>query len=1019
MPHRNLIGNPFRRVDQAWRDARRRVGFKLFGLWEIGIALFSLLLVAFLWAFAVERVRHEERQATDVAIQHVHTLTRVFEAQTVKTLKGVEVDLALIAHEYLVKGRVDFANLLASNLIAKEVFLGVGILDERGKLVVSSNERIQLKHLDLSSREYFAILKNRPGNAVYVGAPIYGGITESWVIPVARRLEGPQGEFKGVVAYGIDPSYFIDFYRREDLKEDGVVTLLGTDGITRARRAGGGDSFGEDARRGRLLKMYKQQPVGDFISSGSLDGVSRFQSYRKLADYDLIVSVGLSVNEVLKQAREREHEYLGGAMVGSILVLLFAVALLVAIWRRRLGEAHARMQDLQRQAILDNIEIAWFKDAQSRFLAVNKAFAQVCNRTIDQIIGKTDYDIFPAHTAQAYRADDIEVMRTGQRKVVEEEIAHADGAIQTIETIKSCVRDAEGAVIGTVGTARDITERRHAEADSRLAAKAFESIAEGIMVTDANKRVISVNKAFSTITGYAPEEVLGLSPKLLQSGRHDAAFYAEMWKYIDENGFWHGEIWDRRKNGEIFPELLSISAVVDQAGKVSNYVGVFTDISSLKRYEEKLHYQAQHDALTGLPNRFQFQERFSEMLSRANRQDSQVAVMVIDLDRFKNVNDSFGHAAGDELLQQTAERLKSNIRQSDIVGRFGGDEFSVLLDNIGTAQNAAVIAQKLLNTFTAPFVVAGHEIYVSGSIGISCYPADATDAENLFKNADVAMYRAKAEGRNRYQFFSADMNARALENLLMSSGLRLALERKELFLHYQPRIDLSSGRISGAEALIRWQHPGSGLVSPACFIPIAEEMGLIEPIDEWVLKEACRQMRQWLDAGVPLSNVAVNLSARQFSNPDLSRYVADILGEAGLDARHLEIEVTESMVMQHPENVVGILTRLKEMGVAVAIDDFGTGYSSLSYLKRFPIDFLKIDQSFIKGIPQDLDDVAIASAIIALAKSLNVELIAEGVETEAQLDFLRGQGCHNGQGYLFSKPIPPAELERLLSVEQI
>jgi diguanylate cyclase (GGDEF)-like protein/PAS domain S-box-containing protein len=867
----------------------------------------------------------------------------------------------------------------------------------------------------MSDRDYFTTLRDSPNLEFFVGKPVSSRGTKKWIIPIAHRIASPRGEFKGVVACGVDPTYFIDFYRREDLNQNGVVTLLGTDGFMRARRSGEGDSFGEDVRQGSLLRLTKAKPSGDFIGTDGLDDVVRFQSYRKLADYDLVVSVGLSENESLADVRKRLRDYRQLAFFATLYILAFGAAIIVVSVRRHSDQERARVEQLQRQAILDNIaDVAWFKDTRSRFLAVNDAFVKLCGRRMEEIIGKSDADLFPPPIAERYVADDLLVMREGRRKVVEEDLVQADGTTLTIETIKTCVRDGSGKLVGTVGTARDITRRRSEEKERRLAAKAFENIAEGIIVTDENRRIVSVNKALCTITGYQPEELLGRSPKIFQSGRHGDAFYEAMWKEVDRTGSWHGEIWDRRKNGEVFPELLSISAVLDDAGKLIHYVGVCTDISSLKQYEEKLRYQALHDALTGLPNRFQFQERFQEMLARVARQNSQLAVMVLDLDRFKHVNDSLGHAVGDELLKQVAERLKSRLRQVDVIGRLGGDEFAVILDNISGTHSAAAAAGRLLSAFATPFSLSGHEIFVSSSIGISCCPADSSDAETLLKNADAAMYRAKADGRNSYRYFSAEINARALENLLMSTGLRLALERDELVLHYQPRIDLSSGAISGAEALVRWQHPELGLLPPVRFIPIAEEMGLIEAVGEWVLKEACRQMRRWRDAGLQLESVAVNLAARQFTEASFSAKVAATLEEVGLEARYLELELTESMVMQQPDRVVKVLSELKSMGVTLAIDDFGTGYSSLSYLKRFPIDFLKIDRSFVKDLPGNAEDVAITSAIIAMAKSLGLQLIAEGVETQAQRDLLHRQGCHHGQGYLFSKPVAPEQLERLL-----
>ncbi|WP_341679298.1 EAL domain-containing protein [Niveibacterium sp. SC-1] len=994
-------------------DRARRAAWLNFGWWEAGVLALSLLLLAALWTSSITRAEHELKLQTDASVQKANLLTRVFEAQTARTLKNIDLAAEIVARDYLAGGKgFQLDELLASKLIDERMSKELAILNERGQIVQTVSTP---PSTDMSDRDYFTTLRDSPGRDFYVGRPIQSRSTKKWVIPVAHRITDARGQFKGVVVCGVEPAYFIDFYRREDLNQNGALTLVGTDGFTRARRAGAGDSFGDDARP---LDHFRERPTGDLVATSVLDGVPRFLSYRKLADYDLIVTVGLSIDESLAEVHMRARDNRNLAILATLCILAFAAAILVVSVRRRLERERARLHELQRQAILDNIaEVAWFKDVDSRFLAVNEAFLRLSARSMDQIIGKTDADLFPLHVAEGYVASDAEVMREGGRKVMEEELPRADGKILTIETVKTCVLDTDGRIAGTVGIARDITDRRQAESERRLAAKAFECVAEGIMVTDANRTIVSVNKALTTITGYQPEELLGQKPKMLRSGRHDTAFYEAMWKDIDSNGFWHGEIWDRRKNGEIFPELLSISAVIDDAQKVSHYVGVCTDISSLKQYEERLHYQARHDALTGLPNRFEFQERFNDMLARAQRQNAQVAVMMLDLDRFKDVNDSLGHAAGDDLLQQVAERLGSCLRQIDVVGRFGGDEFAVLLDRI-SAQGAATVAEKLLQAFKPPFSVAGHQIFVSGSIGISCFPADATDAAALLKNADAAMYRAKTDGRNGFHFFSAEINARAMETLLTSSGLRLALERNELVLHYQPCVDLATGRITAVEALVRWQHPEQGLLAPLRFIPIAEETGLIEPIGEWVLKEACRQMRSWRDAGLPLERVAVNLAARQFAQADLPARVADVLKGAGLDACHLELELTESMMMEQPERVVQALRELKDLGVTVAIDDFGTGYSSLSYLKRFPIDFLKIDRSFIKDIPDDSEDMAITSAIIAMARSLGLQLIAEGVETMAQRDFLHRQGCDTGQGYLFSKPVVPQEIERMLRAMQ-
>jgi len=487
-----------------------------------------------------------------------------------------------------------------------------------------------------------------------------------------------------------------------------------------------------------------------------------------------------------------------------------------------------------------------------------------------------------------------------------------------------------------------------------------------------------------------------------------------MWRKVGEEGSWSGEVWNVRKNGEIYPELLGLCAVRDESGKVMHYVAACNDISYLKEYEAKLNFQAQHDVLTGLPNRVCFQERFRDALKRARRDGVQVAVLFLDIDRFKNVNDSMGHEAGDLLLQTVARRLSENLREVDVLSRFGGDEFAVLLDAIHDNQEAAIVAEKLLGSIVKPITIHGRELYVTLSIGISCFPQDGLDIDGLFKNADTAMYRVKEEGRNSYQFFSPEMNFRAMEFLTMSNGLRVALDREELYLEYQPCFDLHTGKVTRAEALVRWKSAELGLVPPSRFIPIAEETGLIEPIGEYVMRSACRHMKQWIDAGFEIERIAVNLSARQFEHPDLVNRIGRILQESHLPGKYLEFEVTESMVMHDPQKAVEILQQLKAMGMTIAIDDFGTGYSSLGYLHRFPLDFLKIDKSFVDGVPSDPDHCSIVKAITALGRSLNLKLIAEGVETIQQRTFLEQQGCDEVQGHLFGRPAEAANISDLL-----
>ena len=574
--------------------------------------------------------------------------------------------------------------------------------------------------------------------------------------------------------------------------------------------------------------------------------------------------------------------------------------------------------------------------------------------------------------------------------------------------------DSDGKVVCLSGTLQDITQRKSAEAKLRQAAAVFENTTEGVMITDADGHIVAVNRAFAEITGYAEDEVAGLSAAFLKSGRHDEQFYASMWSAIRENGHWQGEVWNRRKNGDLYPEWLNISMVKDERGRTTHYVGVFSDISAMKESESRLDHLAHHDPLTGLPNRLMLNARMEHALARAHRSNTLLAVLFIDLDHFKNINDTLGHPIGDLLLQEVAQRLIHCVREEDTVTRLGGDEFTLLLEDLEDSRFASGVAQKIIAVLAESFMLQGHEVFVTCSVGISIYPNDGGDITTLFKNADSALYRAKEQGRNNYQYYTEELTIRAMERLTMENDLRHALQRNELVLHYQPQVDLYNGRVIGVEALLRWQHPEIGLISPNTFIPLAEETGLIVPIGEWVLRTACARLKAWIDEGLPRIRVGVNLSSRQFNQNNLDEVVASVLHDTGLPPDCLELELTERMIMQDAEGTIAILHKLRALGVQFSIDDFGTGYSSLSYLKRFPIDRIKIDQSFVREITTNSEDAAVSRAIISLSHSLNLKTVAEGVESAEQQEFLRTLQCDEIQGFHFSQPVPEQELGRLL-----
>ena len=562
-----------------------------------------------------------------------------------------------------------------------------------------------------------------------------------------------------------------------------------------------------------------------------------------------------------------------------------------------------------------------------------------------------------------------------------------------------------------LGMGARLKRQRQDQERLRQAAVVFDCTREGVLVSDRNGLIVHVNRALVEITGYSPQEVLGQSPSLFKSGRHGPEFYQSVFESLKNTGQWHGEIWNRRKSGEVYPQWQTIRSICDAKGQVSHYVAVFSDISAIKNSQTELMRLAHHDPLTDLPNRLLFTDRAEQALASAQRHKSGCALLMIDLDHFKIINDSLGHNVGDLLLKEVGERLLSVFGKGFTVARLGGDEFAVLIENCSQVAQAAALAQQVLEVMKGAFLVDKHQLFISASVGISLFPNDALNAEQLLRNADSALFKAKSAGREGYALYTEELTAHAQYRIEVASDLRRALEQHELRVFYQPVHDLSTSRLIGVEALVRWQHPQRGLVSPGEFIPIAERTGLIAEIDAWVLEQSCWQMCQWQAAGIELSFVAVNISSRLFARPELYQLVSTVLADTGLNPALLELEVTESAVMDNSEVALEQMHHLRELGLRLAIDDFGTGFSSLLRLKRMPVQKLKIDQGFVAGLPSDDDDVAIVRAVIALAQSMGMQVHAEGIEHIEQAQFLLNYNCDLGQGYWFGRPMPASELD--------
>jgi diguanylate cyclase (GGDEF)-like protein/PAS domain S-box-containing protein len=679
------------------------------------------------------------------------------------------------------------------------------------------------------------------------------------------------------------------------------------------------------------------------------------------------------------------------------------------------AEAEAQRSNQMLETVIDNIpqRIFW-KDRDSRYLGCNMAFARDAGLAYtEQVIGKTDDELPWASLADALRKADQEVIATGVPKMNHEFEILIDGAHRAGITSKIPLTNGDGTVIGVLGSYMDVTDRKRSDLALRLQSRALDASVNAILITAAagNGHVIEyANPAFKRITGYDPAEVVGQDCRFLQRDDRDQQGLVEIREGLAANREVSAVLRNYRKDGALFWNQLFIAPVPDPDGNTTHHIGVINDVTDLIRYQEQLEYQANYDGLTRLPNRNLLRERLDQAIVRG----SPLAVIFIDLDGFKNVNDSLGHSVGDRLLGVVGERLARSARPSDTVARHGGDEFVIVLTDAVEEKTLIGWMERVRATISEPVWLDGTELYVGCSMGASLFPQDGEDAETLLKKADLAMYRAKDMGRNTFQLYQPEMNTSVGARLNLERRLRRALRDGEFLLHYQPQVDIDTGQIVGMEALVRWHDPEVGLVPPSAFIPVAEESGLIGPLSEWVLREACRQNKAWQDEGLPPVRVSVNLSARQFQQRDIAKLVMSILEETGLEPQYLELELTESTIMRNAEEAVTMLSELHALGIGLAIDDFGTGYSSLSYLKRFPVDRLKIDRSFVSDIGASHDDETITSAIIALAHSLQLQVIAEGVETAAQLDFLKERACNEMQGYFFARPMPHDAIPALL-----
>lgn len=744
-------------------------------------------------------------------------------------------------------------------------------------------------------------------------------------------------------------------------------------------------------------------------------------SWRELYLFGIVVHVGMLANTQLFLPEEVALGVTQAIAMPVLLIFPLGTVMLCMLLnhqrsrkqteeRLRASEERSQRNLSQLQATLSAIPDLMFElDIEGRYLSYHASDESKLAAPAHQLLGNTVYDVLPHSEADLVIEALQEAHRTGRSHGAQITLPLMQQTEACFELSVARKQESTDSNPRFIVLSRDITDRKRAEQELHIAATAFNS-QEGMIITDASHTILRVNNAFTEVTGYEPEEAIGRTPSLLQSGRHDEQFYRNMMDTLERNRFWQGEIWNKRKNGEIYPEWLTITTVTDEQGEITNYVAAFLDITQRKQAEADIHTLAFYDALTGLPNRRLLLDRLEQALLSSRRRNKLGALMFIDLDNFKTLNDTRGHDVGDSLLVEVAKRLKSCVREMDTVARLGGDEFIVVLEDLSVesqkaAQDAELVAEKIVNVLHQPYPLKDSEYMGTASVGISLFSSDDKHADDLLKRADLAMYQAKESGRNTLRFFDPRIQQELYAQAEMESELRRALAEKQLTLHYQAQCH--HHRIIGAEVLLRWEHPEKGMLPPNSFIPLAEQSGLIIPIGTWVLERACRQLKVWReDPAFSALTLSVNVSAHQFAQPDFVETVERILTCTGVDPHRLKLELTESSVLNDINDTVDKMTRLKSLGINFAIDDFGTGYSSLYQLKNLPVDQLKIDRSFIRDITQDPDDLAIVQAIIAMANNLGIDVIAEGVETEAQKHCLEVRNCNDFQGFLFSRPVP-------------
>lgn len=1011
------------------------------GQW--GVMLLALTLLA----GAVVHNLYKSYQDIRTGEEHrLLTQVRVLDVNLSSRLQGTDRILLAIRNDLANVPADRWSGVMTSRRL--EVLAGVmpgvlSILAVDGKGIIRLSNRKNLLGSDVSHREYFKTALHNPDPSLLFVSPPFKTLIGVWSMTLVRVIHNAQGEFAGITVASLNPDYFKTVLGSVNYAPDMWSAIAHGDGvqflIAPERDAQQGKNI---ARPGSLFSRHIAGGTHESIMSGTVFATGEQRLMAQLTirpaalhmDKPLAVAASRDLSAIFRTWRS--HAWQQGVTFTAI--MLIAVTALTGfqlyqskhLLQTTLAQSALRDTRQQLMEIIDFLPDATFVvDQDNKVVIWNRAMEKMSGVPKEEIIGRGDheysipfYGCRRPHLLDLLDLDDSE-LATRYANI------RRDGEILNAETFCPALHGGKGSYVwatavplynssghrvGTIESIRDISERKKSDEYLRKLTHGIENSASAVLITDIQGTIEYVNHKFSQLTGYTPEEAIGRNPRILKSESTPREVFDNLWQTILSGREWRGELLNRRRNGEVYWSITSISPLYNDDGKITHFIANVEDINERKNAEATIERLAYYDPLTDLPNRRMMQDRLELALKRCRRQESAAALLYIDLDRFKHINDSLGHPAGDKLLREMADRFTKNLRDDDIVCRMGGDEFAVILHDIHHAEDAVPVARKLLEAVAEPLMLEGSEVVVTGSVGIALFPRDGDDGRTLEKHADLALYHAKEEGKNTFRFFSAELNSTLNDRIAMEQGLRRLLDNQELELHYQPKIAVATGRVVGVEALARWNSPEFGLVSPLRFIPLAEETRQIIPIGEWVLMTACRQQLLWQQQGLQLS-MAVNLSAVQFKSPALIERISAIIDETGISPENLELELTESALVDKPDEAVRLLKQLRSLGCSISIDDFGTGYSSLSYLKNFPVTILKIDRSFVTDLAYNPGDRAIAQSVVSLARNLGMQTVAEGVEQQEQLDILRQIGCTYIQGYFYSRPVPAARIPGVVS----